>query len=490
MSLQQRIEISYKEQGPTLGRFLRDRTRRSFIMGPLGSGKTNAACYRAFSAMIEQEPNEHGVRLTRGVGVRNTYPDLFTTTIGDWLANYGDLGKFNAGGLEPPHQEIKFELEDGTRVESLLHFIAFDRPAHVRKARGLPLSFVWLNEVKELSRAVVDMLDLRTGRYQPDNREPTWHGMFGDTNAPDADHWYYRMAEEDKPDGWAFHRQPGGLIKVEGQWILNPLAENVHNLPGREFYYLDGKQGKREDWIAVNFGNQYGFVKDGKAVYEEYIDDVHCREFELNTRWPLHIGLDFGLTPAATISQRSPMGQWRTRYEIVTQHMGAVNFGRLLSRFIKEKHLDTDYEIASITGDPSGATDGQDEDESSVFKLLASVGIVARPAHTQEYSVRREAIAGKMTALIDGAPGYLVHPECRTLRKAHQGAYCLRRLEVAGMDRFKDAPDKNEWSHVAEAEQYGAMGAGEGKAVVRPHESVRRRLPRVAIVHSDSEILG
>ena len=321
---------------------------------------------------------------------------------------------------------------------------------------------VWLNEVKELARAVHDMLDLRTGRYQPSGKPPKWHGMFGDTNAPDTDHWYYTLAEEDRPAGFTFYRQPGALLKVNGRWVLNPDAENVINLPGGGHYYTDGMQGKAEDWIKVNFGNEYGFVKDGKPIYEEYRDDVDCKPFELNPRWPIHIGLDFGFTPAATISQRSPMGAWRTRYEIVTYHMGAAIFGKELVHFIKDKRLEEDYEIQGITGDPSGLTDGQDEDERSVFKLLASVGIGAKPAGTQEYSVRREAIAGKMTALIDGEPGYLVHPDRRVLRKAHQGAYCYRRKQVTGMEQFKMRPTKTNGATLPRPSSTGPWARAKG----------------------------
>ena len=86
--------------------------------------------------------------------------------------------------------------------------------------------------------AVVQMLDLRVGRY-PQDIEPTWYGIFGDTNAPDTDHWYYRLAEEDKPEGWAFFKQPGGLVRdsADAPWRENPAAENIKNLPeveGRE----------------------------------------------------------------------------------------------------------------------------------------------------------------------------------------------------------------------------------------------------------------
>lgn len=472
-------EYRYKAQGPTLARFIADRSRRGFIDGPLGSGKTNASCYKCFNVMIGQLPGRDGVRRTRLAAVRNTYPDLLTTTARDWLDAYGDLGSFSQGGMEPPCHDVWFQLEDGSQVKSELFFIALDRPSHVRKLRGLQLTAAWLNEVKELSKSTLDMIDLRVGRFQPDGFPCTWYGVFGDTNKPDTDHWLYELAEETKPPGFTFFHQPGALMKVNGRWVMNPLAENVQNLPGREQYYLDGMSGKREDWIRVNLANEYGFVQDGKPIYEEYIDDVHCREFALVPGIPLHVGLDFGLTPAATISQRMRNGQWRTRFEVVTYEMGATNFARELGKFIRERCPPNEWEIAAITGDPAGNERGNDEDESTVFQILAAEKIYAKPASTNEYSIRRDAIGNTMLRLIDGEPGYLVHPDCKVLRKAHQGAYCYRRLQVAGMDRFKDAPDKNPWSHVAEAEQYGILGAGEGRVVIG--KSRERNHPRPAV---------
>ena len=480
-----RYEISYKAQGPVLAKYIADRERRSFIVGPLGSGKTNASCYKAFRVMTDEEPDEHGVRRTRLAAVRNTYPDLMTTTVQDWLDNYGDLGKFSPGAMEPPSHSLRFALDDDTTVESEINFIAFDRPSHIRKARGLALTACWLNEVKELARPTMDMLDLRVGRYQPDGRTPSWYGIFGDSNAPDTDHWLYELIEEQRPEGFAFYKQPGGLIRVGDQWLLNPEAENVTNLPGKGNYYLDGMQGKAEDWIRVNLANLYGFVKEGRPVHDEYRDDVHCKPFELVPHWPLHIGIDFGLTPAATIGQRSPMGQWRTRFEIVTFEMGATNFAKVLGAFIRERLAH--FEIAGITGDPAGEQRGHDENESTVFQILAANGIVAKPAMTNEFSVRRDAVSQTMLRMIDGEPGYLVHPDCKVLRKALQGAYCYRRLEVSGMERFKDAPEKNQWSHVAEAQHYMMLGAGEGKAIIRSTVA-RSMIPRVAI--TDYAILG
>lgn len=45
---------------------------------------------------------------------------------------------------------------------------------------------------------------------------------------------------------------------------------------------------------------KYGFVQDGLAGLSNK-DDIHHIDEEINTResWTIHVGLDFGLTPAA-----------------------------------------------------------------------------------------------------------------------------------------------------------------------------------------------
>ena len=60
------IKIHTKAQGPTLHEYLLSKSRVSFIMGPLGSGKTFASCEKILRIMMEQEPDRQGVRRTRG----------------------------------------------------------------------------------------------------------------------------------------------------------------------------------------------------------------------------------------------------------------------------------------------------------------------------------------------------------------------------------------------------------------------------------------
>lgn len=457
--MSQQIEFVYKPQGATLEAYILSREPRTFIMGPLGSGKTNASCWKVFRHMCEQDADAHGVRRSRWAGIRNTYPDLASTTIKDWLDMFRDLGRYVAGGLEPPTHYLKFNLPDGTSVEAEMVFIALDRPEHERKLRGLQLTGAWLNEVKELSFAIISMLDLRVGRYPKDVR-PSWYGIIGDTNAPDTDHWYYKLAEEDKPEGWLFLKQPGGVIKHGNGWVPNPDAENVRNLPPG--YYERGMQGKKYDWIKVNLANEYGFVMDGRPVYNGFVDTLHCRVFELNPRMPLLIGMDFGLTPAATFGQRTLMGAWRIRSELVATSMGAKAFAREIKNHVAHQY--PGFEIGALTGDPAGDTRAQ-TDEITPFQILRAADIAAKPAPTNDFLIRVEAVDSALGRLIDGEPGFLVHPDCRILRKAMAGGYCYRRLQVSG-ERFADAPDKNSFSHVAESLQYLLLGGGEHREVL------------------------
>jgi hypothetical protein len=93
-----------------------------------------------------------------------------------------------------------------------------------------------------------------------------------------------------------------------------------------------------------------------------------------------------------------------------------------------------------------------------------------------------------MKRMIDGEPGMLIHPRCKRLRKAYQGGYHYKRVQVGGDARYRDEPDKDLYSHVADADQYLMLGAGEGKALVKVDRSNQPSRPAYAI--SDYAIFG
>ncbi len=441
------IEFHTKPQGAVLGEYATCTSPISIIIGALGSGKTIQTCQKIFNLMIAQEP-EGNIRKSRWYAVRNTYADLLSTTMKDWLSLYDDLGKHTKGGLEPPTHKLRFMLEDKTIVEAEMVFIALDRDDSVKKVRGAQLTGVWLNEVKELNKAVVDMLDLRHGRY-PSN--PTWHGMLGDSNAPDTDHWLYKLAEETKPESWTFFKQPGGLIRsgkdMDGkiQWKLNPNAENINNLP--KDYYLRGMQGKSDDWIAVNLANEYGYVSTGKAIFPEYNDNMHCREFEFIPKVPIYRSWDFGVA-ACVLAQLTPKGRIAIRREFVaTQTTGIDSFADDVLMSCAEL---SDFEFIDV-GDPAGMSRSM-TDEKTCFQILESKSIRIMPS-IQNVIARLESVRYFLGRLIEATPAFVLHPDCKTLRKGFQGGYSYRRVQVSG-EKYTDKPDKNIFSHSNDCVQY------------------------------------
>jgi len=450
-----------KPQGSVLQDYLFCKERVQIIIGPLGSAKTITTVDKITALMGEQEPNREGVRLSRWVAARNTYPDLFGTTVKDWMEVNGDLGHFNKGGREPPTHYLDYDLPDGTSVKSEMIFVSFDRPEHVKKARGMQLTGVWLNEVKELSKDSVDMLDLRHGRYPSkiEGVRPSWHGMLGDCNAPDEDHWLYVLAEEIKPEGWRFFKQPGGLIKKNEQWQENPNAENIDNLPSG--YYIRGMQGKHEDWIKVNLANEYGFVASGKPVHPKYTDSVHCLDLDFTPSMDKDIvlGFDFGRTPACAFLQETAFGGWICFDEFCAISMSAASFAPELAKHIRKEYPGHTFKG---WGDPAGDQMGQANDDTPI-KVIKAQGIPCRPTLTNDPLVRRAAVEvplGEMS--MDGKPRLIVLPKAKLIRKGLAGGFCYKRVQVAGDERYHDQPDKNVYSHPVEALEYGLQGEGEG----------------------------
>ncbi len=447
-------------QGETLARYTRDKSDVIIIIGPLGSGKTVETCQKIFGLMCSQEP-EGNIRKSRWLAIRNTYSDLIGTTIKDWRELYDDLGDYKAGGMSPPCQQLRFQLEDKTIVDSEIIFLALDRPDAVKKLRGYQLTGVWGNELKELGKAVIDMAYARCGRY-PSN--PTWHGLIGDSNAPDVDHWLYTLAEKEKPQGWAFYKQPGGVlrngVKPTGRinWVPNPDAENIKNLPPE--YYIRNMRGKSDDWISVNLANEYGFVSDGKPIFPEYRDDLHNYPLEFEIGLPVYRGWDFGV-PACVLAQLTKRGQLRVVKEFTsTQTMGIDRFADHVKHECAPLYAHK-FEFIDV-GDPSGNSSSMQKEGTTCFSILHDKDISVQPGK-QDPEYRLDSVRYFLNRLVDGLPAFLVDGEqCPVIRRGFQGGYKYRRLQVSG-EKFTDKPDKTMESHPHDALQYicGYLRQGE-----------------------------
>jgi hypothetical protein len=394
--------------------------------------------------------------------IRNTYRELADTTARTWDEWFGSAGKWD-------HQDMIWVARSKTQETEIL-FRALDRPDDVKKLLSLELTGAWVNEAREIPKSIIDALGDRVGRF-PSQRDGgcTWRGIIMDTNAPDDDHWWFRLAEEERPAEYDFFRQPGGLIERDGKFIPNPEAENLNNL--EKDYYPIRMSGKSADHIRVYYCAQYGFTQDGKPVIPEYVDDLHCAKDPIPAvpGIPIRVGIDWGLTPAAIFGQRLSSGRWIALHEVVTENTGAQRFGQLVTAHINEHFPGHMFEI--FHGDPAGMS-GAQTDERTVFEVfneamrVAGSPMRADPAPSNDPVLRHGGLGACLSRIVDGKPGLLVSPTCRVLRKGLAGGYCYRRVQVSGEERYTDKPDKNKYSHPVEALEYMLIGAGEGQALV------------------------
>lgn len=449
---------------PTIQAFARSDAFIRGLMGPFGSGKSSACVWEVPLRGVKQRPGPDGVRRSRWVVVRNTFPQLKDTTIrtfhqwfppqvfGQWKATDHDyiMRNVTADPNEPPAE-----------IEVL--FRALDRPEHVSNLLSLELTGGWVNEAREVPWAIIEAIQGRVGRY-PAMRDggPTWSGIWMDTNPPDEDSEWYRFFESaDHTEAVANLAQviPGLTVDTYAKCFkqpsgLAPNAENKANLtPG---YYERLCVGKKPEWIKVYVKGEYGFVMDGKPVFPEYSDTFHCRECQTIPDVPVYRGWDWGLTPACVFMQMQPSGRFVVVDELVATSMGADRFSdRVLEHSAR---FFPDTEFVDI-GDPAGAHKAQ-TDERTCFEICWAKGILIEPG-MQTPAMREESVRKPLRTVLgvsdDGQPmpQFSLHPRCKMVRKGMMGGYHYRRMQVSG-EKYADKPEKNAWSHPCEALCYGA----------------------------------
>ncbi len=461
--------VTYFPPGPNAALFHQDSSFVRGLMGPVGSGKSSACCSEIVMRAIAQRPWYDNVRRSRWAIVRNTYPELKSTTIKTWQTWFPQ----NVAPIRWDTPITSFmridDIGDGTALELEVIFLALDSELDTGKLRSLELTGVWINEASEIAKGIFDMCTQRVGRYPSKLKGgPSWTGVIMDTNPPDDDHWWYQFAETETPKGFKFFRQPGGLYLdlADGEYKPNPDAENIDNLPSGHEYYMRQLGGKQEQWINVFLLGNYGTTSDGKPVYPEWNDRLHVSDKPLQPvrGLPIILGWDFGLTPACIIGQQMPTGQLRILEEIVSEDMGIRQFTSDVVRPILTNKYNGFARFSE--GDPAGQIRAQ-TDERTCLQELLELGIPTDPAPTNDFVPRRESVAFFLTRMIDGAGGLLLDPSCTTLRKGFNGRYRYERLKTSGQARYRDRPVKDGFSHPHDALQYLCMRVRNGLSPVR-----------------------
>lgn len=445
---------------PTAGRYYLDNSDVACIMGPIGSGKTVASELRLQRHAFEQTPAPDGVRYSRWGVVRNTGPQLQRNTLESWFQMFP---KFRKG----THQWISTKKThvwdfqppgDQHRIHAEFVFCALDDQDAVADLMGLEVTGWWFNELRLLDPLVVGQAATRAGRY-PNKAMGgcKWWGWIADTNPWSTTSDYHTRFVVDKPDGWAFFRQPGGM---------SAEAENLGNLPGGRDYYAKALNTIPSHEVDTLIHCKYGVSRDGRPVYVSYDDNYHCQRFELASEsgvTPIWIGYDnTGRNPAAVVAQKTRDGQWRVRYEFCGQGIGMKAHAAAFRRFLMEKI--PQHQIERITCDPAGKAKGADDLDMRMVIQREFPGARVLNARTNEIATRIEAVDGTMRRNVNGAAAILIHPDCKILREACISKYHYRRLKLAGEERFTEDPEKvSPYADVADALQYLMLGGGEGR---------------------------
>lgn len=419
------------------------------LLGPFGSGKSSGAVIELLKLAQLQPIQPDGRRHARFAVIRNTYVELRDTTIRTFMQWVPD-GPGGFGTYTVTDHNYKITGIDGLFIEVM--FRALDRPEQVKNLLSLEITAAWVNEAKEVPWPIIEALTGRVGRYPSrfmgGAKNPC---IIMDTNPPDDESWWYDIFEVKKPKDAILFKQPSGR---------SPEAENLPNLPLDYYTRMAGLMDSERAKVYVD--GQYGFIREGKPVYPDYADELHCIDFDVSEDTDrVYVGWDFGLQPAAVLSQIVD-GQWRTFHEFTADSGEALDIYTFADTVINTIGREYPWIAAKripVThiGDPSGiarSAVAEAGEAPSSFAVLhgKGIGIIGGD---QSLTIRLGSVSYALKQVVKGRPTVLVHPRCKKLRRGYQGRYQYRRVAIAGTDnRYHDAPDKNEYSHPHDANQY------------------------------------
>ena len=446
---------------PTCAAFMKSDSFGRLIAGPVGSGKTTACLFELFRRACEQEPAQDGLRYTRFAIVRQTLKQLKDTVLKDIISWLKGVATYKVSD-----STIYIEIGD-VRSEWLL--IPLDDPDDQRRLLSMQLTGGWLSECIEMDVSIVSPLAGRVGRYPGASLGGcTWSGLIADTNMPTEGSPWHRLMSTDTPPDWQIFVQPSGMSEeAENLEWLNQTPESLKLPPENEVrraqgrkYYERFVRSNAPDWCRRYVYAEYGNDPSGSAVFREsFKSSFHVvDEVEPVSSYPLLMGIDFGRDPCAVICQADHKGRLLVLEEIIAEDVGLEV---QLQRGIKPVLMSERYMGRSIivVGDPAGRQRSTLYEETS-FDLIKRYGLRAYPAPTNDIMKRVGAVEAWLLGQRDGGPALVIDRErCPTLIRALSGGYKYARMKN-GMR--KPTPDKNEYSHIADALQYACVTAHGG----------------------------
>ena len=467
---------NFAAPGPVAAAFLADRSFVRLLMGPVGSGKTNTCFFDALYIAATMPPCLDEVRRFRGLVVRDTYRELYSTTIKTWWEWFPkDMGEWSGSEDRPGIHKLTFTCADGRIVEIEMHFRAIGDQSVEDALRGLEVTWAYVNEADLCAPEILVHLPGRVGRF-PKRRDFSagvtfFSGIVLDCNAPDTDNYVYRDFVEKPKEGYRLFRQPGGR---------DAGAENLHNLQPGYYARQIAANANEPWWIKRMIDNEFGASRSGLPVYSQFHDSDHVRaKMEPVEGLPIYFACDAGLTPAGVFFQVLAGGFMRVLDELVPGRNGATAFADAAADFMALHY--PGFILASAWGDPSAEYGADTENGELTFLDTVSgiIGVTIHPAETNELGARIEAVRQLLIARPDGkSPALQISDRCPLLRRGFNSHYRYKKRRVGQVETTGLKPEKNDWSHIHDALQYACLGWRGRNAVVSntvSHEPGRLR---------------
>jgi len=462
-----RMDIrTYEPAGPISRSFLLDRVNAvRFLHGPIGSGKTSTNFFDKLTIAAQMPKCTRGPyagnRLFRHIEIRDTYQNLWGTTIKSWWSWFGpDIGNWSGGeGRKATHQ-LTFEQPDGGLLYFEIIFQAIQEQDVDAALRGIEPTTANMGEADMQNGEVLTYLVGRVQQrrypparfFEPENAK-YYNVVTGDMNPADPENWTYKTFEDERPPLHKLYKLPSGR---------SAQGENRSPTNTREDYErLAQLNSHRKDWVRRMVDGLKGYSRDGEPVYTDYDDTVHCdddADLEPIPGLPLRLGFDQGVRgPAMIVAQWTPRGQLRILDELCPGRIGPTGFGRECKILLDTRYRG--YRVERATGDPRGFDGGDAEfDDFSMFQTVMQVmDIVIWPAETNELHPRQDGVRQLLRFMIGPRqPALVVSRRAKMVRKgfASHYRYKKRRGAEAGTD---PKPEKNEYSNPHDALQYLVM---------------------------------
>lgn len=454
----------------TVKEFMLSEASMRALMGPVGGGKTSGAIVELLRQSILMPAGADGVCRSRMLVVRNTKQQLKDTTVASVIGLLPvEIYRWREGEMKMVFDfSVKRKTGETVQVKSEWLFRSLDTPEDVQRVLSLEVTWVWVEEAREIPVPLLADLEGRRGRYPSQSATEEcpqgFHyrsGIIYTTNPPEIDGPHYKLLEhlpqeDDEPNSVIVcdvFKQPSGI---------GPDAENLQNL--RPGYYDELARGKTQAWIDVYINGLYAKSQSGKPVYEKSFqyDRRVVANLPIDPWLPVVIGVDTARQPAMVFMQLGYDGKLRKLREAVGFDMSAKTFIPTKLMPIVKNIFPTNPLV--FIGDPTW-TRQSDTDDNSWFKELKKVFVTNMPgagnavksAVTNDPTARINALDDPFrTMWPDGEPGVLYDPLCKYCVEGLRSKYRYTKQKTAD-GKFKDAPDKNSWSHVVEADQYGTM---------------------------------